>query len=520
MNPKDIRRLMSTPLKDLSLIDKTKAIHRTHKNKPVIIKPGDFLEQIYKDDSEKIVVKKSTQCGISEWLAAKAIHWACHSRNVLYILPTYSLKNQFVQERIDKTIMYTDLYKDYIDWEAAKLAESTSMKQFGSGTIVFSGSNTPIAFVSFPADKCIVDELDECAQEYIPMLEERQSASTDKSTIKVGNPTILNYGIDYEYGKSDRKQWWIKHRKEDGGCGKWISPDFFTHIIRQEDGHNIILDSDWDKISAPGPLPICQHCGKSFNRFQEGEWRATEISDVSGYHVSKMFSTQVTTKELVDRFAEGLANDTIMQRFYNGDLGLAFIAKGSKIDDMMIEGCICDYTMPDSSEGVLTVMGADVGTRIHVVINQVLEGGRRRSLFIGDVREEEDVVELYKKYNCRYGVIDALPETRVSKRLSQRFKGMFMCVYTTTLRDSVDQYKYLHVERTQAIDEVKEAFINQTLELPANIKSHPEFCDHVKSSTRVFDESRQTYKWVEASADHLLHAMVYALKAEKLIKLV
>ena len=488
--------------------------HKTHKNKDLILKKDTPIYGIYQDKSPSIAIMKSTQVGISEYMIIRAIRRASDGKNVLYVLPTYSLKNVFVQDRVDKSILFTPHYQIMLGHHGNKLAESTSIKQIATGSINFVGSNTPVSFISYPADDILLDELDQCESEYLPMLEERQSASTDKSTVKVSNPTINNFGIDLEYQKSDKKVWKITH-----SCGHEFTPDFYKNVVRQvEDNNYMVIDPDYEYGAEP--CPICEKCNKPFNRFMPGKWVKTAERDISGYHISKMFSTTVTLKEMLQRFTDGLSNDNIMQRFYNGDLGLPYSSVGSKISELYLDECISDYTMPDSCTG-RCVMGADVGNDIHVQINELLPDGRRRVVYIGKVRDEEEVADLYKRYNCIVGVIDAMPETRLSKRLCSRFRGMFMCRYIHGIKDNIDpRNKILSVDRTQAIDAVKEMFMTGGILLPANARSLPEYYSHITSSTRVLNEKTGEYSWIETGPDHLLHAGAYCLKSEKILKMI
>jgi phage terminase large subunit GpA-like protein len=95
----------------------------------------------------------------------------------------------------------------------------------------------------------------------------------------VGNPTIVGFGIDYEYAKSDQKKWNIKHR-----CGKHINPDFFQHVVREVDkGVYVLRDREWKRDMNRDIYPICPHCNKPYDRHQSGLWIPSVESDISGY---------------------------------------------------------------------------------------------------------------------------------------------------------------------------------------------------------------------------------------------
>jgi len=507
---------VTTKIEDSDYLMIGRNLHRNHKNKKLFIPDDGYLHDIYKDRNRYIVILKSTQCGISEFLFVRTLIRAIRGKNILYILPTFLMKNLVVTERINKSIAYTDFYQEVLNNDRSKeRSDNTSIKQMGLGSIIFTGSNTETAFIGHQIDDIIIDEIDMCAQQFIPMAEERQAQSDDKYMVKVGNPTLLNFGIDKEYNKSDKKKWFLKAE-----CGHWLSPDFFKHVVLQEGQDFYIRDKEYKFEPDTEPRCICDQCGKSFNRFSGGRWENQNKSDVSGYHISKMFSTYTTMNELIARFSDGLANETIMQRFYNGDLGLAYTARGAKIDDEMILQCATGPLMPYQSTG-FCVMGIDVGKQLHVRINHIRPDGSRHAVYIDHVNDENDIIELYKRYNCRFGIIDADPETRLSKMLSQTLPGMFMCRFQhgkTT--EEVDRNKIYHVDRTMAIDQIKEMFVKKEIVLPFNIREIPDYMNHIKSSTRIFNEERQLYQWVEAGPDHFLLAELYCLLAQKLTRLI
>ena len=516
MNREYLKRLQHLKISEATLYDVAVCFHKTHKNEFLSFKNASYLKQIYADQSRNLYIKKATQSGVSEYLISRAIYRANKGKMLLYVLPTFDLKNQFVKERFDKTILNTNYYRTLISETEIKHNDSMALKQISGGTIAFAGSNSTVPFVSFAADDVIIDELDECNQENLAMAEERQSASKDKTTVKVANPTLPNFGIDFDIKKTDNKFWFIKCPS----CGESFTPDYFKHVVREVDtGVFIIRDREYDPESGIDIQPICHKCENPFDRYMIGEWVKSQRHENSGYNISKMFSTTVKLKEIVNRHDEGLSNDTKLQRFYNGDLGMTYSSDGAKITDNLLDNCICDYTMPDSHSGPC-ILGADVGSKIHIVINHIRPDGIKQVVFIGSVREEEEVIELYNRYNCTFGVIDLLPETRMSKRLMARFRGMCGCLYVdSALRISIDKFKVMHTNRTQALDNLKEKFIKKEVMIPKNSQSIDEFYPHMKANVRVFDEKSQKYKWVENEADHLAHAFSYSLLAENLFNL-
>jgi hypothetical protein len=457
-----------------------------------------------------MVVIKSTQNGISEYLIARAIFNAMNNKNVLYVLPTDVIKARFVGGRFNQTVEYSNYYKQKI-----KELDSASMKSFG-GIINLIGSNAPASFTEFVANDVIVDELDRCNQQNIQMATERQSSIKDKTIIKVSNPTILNFGIDKEWQKSDKKLWHIKCE-----CGNNFHPDFFKHVLAKvNDNEYYILDKEWDSQSDRDIYLICDKCGKPVDRFSQGEWVKQRESKISGYHISKLFSTEVTLKEIVDKFNEGLTNDTVMQRFYNADLGLPFTSSGAKITEEMLDKCIEDYVLLDECSDPC-IIGIDVGNECHIVISKPIEN-KLQVIWIGFVREEQEIIDILRRYNIIIGVIDAGPESRMARRLVASFKSMFMCFYNHSSKvDNVNpKTKIISTDRTSSLDGVKERVLLKTILLPKNARSIQGFYNQMTSSVRIFDEERQVYNWVETGADHYFHAMNYMQLAYKILCMV
>lgn len=502
--------------------------HKNHKGKMLTFHGRHYLKDIYADRSQSIVVKKGSQCGVSEYLIIRAICAAAAGRGVFYVLPTSVLQGRFVKNRFDKSIEYTPYYRGLIsDGNQHKQAESVSLKHFVNGTIAFVGSNASSAFTEFPADDIIIDELDQCNQENLPMAESRLSNSIRPTRIKVANPTLENYGIDAEWMKSDQKRWFIQC----SSCNKWIHPDFYNHVIRpgEEPGEYVIRDEEWEPGLSRDIYPICEHCKKPFERFAPGEWRAgNTASEISGYHISKMFSTNVSLRDLVSNFEEGLVNDTKMQVFCNYDLGIAYTSKGAKIDYSMLDECVGDFAFLDSVPEGRCFMGIDVGHRMHVTIGQKIDDRKIKLVYAGTVENEEDVFELARKYKADLGVIDALPETRMSKKICSRLKYFFMIYYTATKSMQVDaKKKIITVDRTVCLDEVKEKILLREYMFPRNIRQMApmvlqngievsEFYQNMTSSTRLFDSKKEKYDWVHSEPDHYFHSLNYMTIASKI----
>jgi len=489
--------------------------HRTHKGVPLDFVNYPYLVDIYMDEEGKDLIK-STQSGLSELLMSLDFTYAQLGKQIFHVLPTDTLVGRFVKNRFDKSVAFSPYYSAIVyDNTKGKKSNEMHLKHIGNGAIAFIGSNSTALFAEYPADILVVDEEDECDQSNLEMAVERLSNSEDRREFRVANPTVLNYGIHARWLRSDQRQWYTK-----APCGHWINPHPFKHMLRQVDENEwVIRDERFEWDSGKDINLICDKCGKPFPRFGKGVWSPTYEGRRHGYHINKLFSTKVTLKEIVERFDRGLANDEVMQRVHNSDFGWAYTAEGASISDEALNKCVRDFSLKEFHDSSACVIGADVGKKIHVKVSSIAPGGELRALFIGSVDTEAQFDELFSRYKIVAGVIDAMPEMRMSERLCRKHPGLFRCFYSRSEKsDNINlDTKTITVNRTSAIDNVKESIILQKTLLPANAASLPEYYDHMKSSTRMKKKDQDEYEWVETGPDHLLHASGYELIAKNLL---
>ncbi len=501
--------------------------HRTHQGKPLTFTDHEYLRAIFLDRSAQKVIMKSTQCGITEWLITEAISKAgLLKRSVFYVLPTHPLKTRFVTNRWDKSVSYTRLYQRMSQVSMEKrlggYGESMSLKQLNGGTVAFVSSQSRASFTEYPADDVIIDEVDECDKDNIEMADDRLAHSADPTSTKVGNPTIQGLGIHEAFAESDQKYWFIKCPH----CGRRQVMDWFTHVVRKIDEATFALrDLDWQWGDKRDIHVMCEKCEKALDRYARGIWMPTAKSDISGYQISRLFSSRATIKSMVTRFDRGLTNAEVMTLFWNAVLGLGFDAPGAKITRELLQDATGTHGRGVPRKGARCVMGVDVGTMLHVTIGQLFERPGEvpgiNVVYIGTVMEIEEVYELYRDYHCIVGVMDAQPEMRMAKKFARRFPGAFRCFYANVKNDnSDDDKKTLTVERTSALDGAKEALMVGGAVLPADAESIPGFYDQMTAATRVREEKPSgeiVYVWREGNKpDHYHHGFTYMCLARNL----
>lgn len=472
----------------------------TARGEPLDFEEHKYLKQIYQDQHPNIVFKKSAQTGFTERMITEAIWLADQFKeNSLYFFPTSGTIGDMVQERVDEPINNSE-YLTAVSGRAKKLlgkqADKVGLKRFSKGFTYFRGANKPTQITSSSGDAVFIDEIDRMPVENIPYLDKRTEHSKRKWMRCASTPTIPNFGIDRKYTESDQHECWIT-------CTKCNEKQTLTF---------------WDNVDIEKEQLVCKKCNEEIVPWKcEMEWIAKNPdSDVRGYYINQLYSPRLNIKNVIKE-SKKTAEWEIMQ-FYNQILGLAYEPKGSKVGEEDIDACIRDYTSPMKEDN--TFMGVDVGKALHIIIR-----GKKKILYIGDVKDFEDVDKLMDSYNVKKCVVDALPETREVQKFIDRFPGRaFFCYYSGLkevkkgewFKREKDSPK-INTDRTLALDMVTDEIKTQEIEMPKNIRDYIEFIQHLKSLTRVVQkDSKGNVKasYVETGPDHLFHAVVYATIAK------
>ena len=498
--------------------------HRTHQARPLDLS-APWLRAIYDCVARYMVVRKSVQCGVSEYIICRELAEADAGRSVIHVLPNYVLRNRFVATRVDRPLRFVPLYR-----ERARLAvgeaSNRAFKLFGDGALHFLGSNTADQFIEVAGDTAIVDEVDRCDAENLTLLPDRLSAAGRvQAWLQVGNPTHDGFGISALYDDSDQCEWQVRCAK----CGRYSRVDWFEHVVEVErDDEGVIVghrlrDETWSPELDRAIRCYCP-CGEPFDRFGRGRWEAKQPGHPRrGYHVSKLMTRQATLAALYKVFVEALGDATKMTRFINNDLGLPYSPPGSAVTEEMLDACRRDFGQAGSSPGPCT-MGVDVGSVLDIRISDSPENGVRRSRWIGRAPlKVDEIVGRLKKFGVRSCVIDSMPETHFCRQvLSQlgatgvRSHGVWLCrfIQGVSVRDAVKDPKerIVTVDRTQLLDAATARIRKQLNWLPRAARDllGGDYYAHMQAPKRVLREepAPPRYIWTKG-VDHQRLADAY-----------
>ncbi|MFO7898245.1 MAG: phage terminase large subunit family protein, partial [Planctomycetota bacterium] len=244
--------------------------HRNTRGRPMTFRRRPYLLPIYLDRSTERVFKKSVQCGISEFLIIDAFESAARGLACLYVMPTQEKRDKFVANRVTRAINVSAHYRWLVRSGPGK-ANSSRMKHLGDGVISFVGSNAENEFVEFPADLVIVDEVDRCNLNNLPLARDRLAASPHKLIAYASTPTYAEVGIARLYDESDAREWHVRCDH----CGRRQPLDFFTNVVRQTGTDEYeLLDREWagtnhDDTTTRRGKQISNHKQQIANKHQE-----------------------------------------------------------------------------------------------------------------------------------------------------------------------------------------------------------------------------------------------------------
>ena len=528
------RSLLTTVAHKYPLIGQAMIHHRNTRGQPMSFKNMPFLVQLYRDlpKLEGADICKAVQTGLSELficLALKEAGW--DARIVAYVLPTFSIRDRFVTQRINKILLSSKGYrsflkanKDNTNWDLG----NNRIKRFGSGSLLFLGSNTSGDFVEFSADTLIIDEYDQCDRDNLAKGYDRLRASPNPKFFRLGNPTLPNIGVCRLFDESDQRLWHFRC----GKCGEMQPIDWFTNVVMKDDENNWI-PRDYDSWKRNDVIqPICRKCKQPFHRTSDGCWIALAPSrDRAGYRMSRLDVINEDLNKLFDEWVTAQGNTSRMSAFYTSVLGIGFEYSGAKITQDMIADCATgeelDYGGGDEYKDIVVTMGVDVGAVLNFFISIVVDTDERdepirQSILVGAVKSFEEIKEMALRYHVNVLVIDSMPETRKCQELRDWaiYKDImvWLCRFHPTPRIGKAKYgmkvdwrtKVVTCDRTQVMDCTMDDIVNKTRLFPKDVFMVFGFSEQMRASVRVMDQNRNRIVWMEGSKqDHYRLADVY-----------
>lgn len=479
---------------------------------PYSYKYHPWTREMHDCDSDVMVGQKAAQMGFTEVALNKTFyHIDMRNESVLYILPSsHPGASDFSTSRFDPALELSPHLSNLFS-----NVKNIGHKRAGNANLYIRGSRSREQLKSIPVSLAIADELEEMVQENIALIPERMSGHERKQMFLLSTPSVPNFGINSHYKNSTEEHYFFRCPR----CSRWIELLFpECLIITSEDKHDIkIKDSYLICNKCKGSLP---HKEKT-QFLQEAEWVPTHKDRISrGFHVNQLYSSTVKPYEIAIKYINSQLNPTDEQEFFNSVLGLPHEVQGARVLDSDIDaatGTFTKYLTPPNS-GFIT-MGVDVGTWLHYEIDQWLTPEKCTLIMEGKVKHFREIYDLFVKYQCSSGIIDANPERRAAKELCEELGGLMkMCFYVRgitgkDIKQHSDEANSVSVDRTSWMDAALGRYHNRTITVPRDLSM--EYREHIKTPIRVYEKDKDgnpigRYVKPDNAADHLAHARTYS----------
>lgn len=490
---------------------------------PWTFKYHPWLREMHDSKAEINVGKKSAQMGYSETALNRTFFAiAIEKTDCLYVLPAKTPDaSDFSAARFNPALEMSEvLARLFSD------VQNIGHKRAGTTNLYIRGSKSRAGLKSVPVGLLILDEVDEMAQENIPLALERQSGQMSKSTWAISTPTIDGFGIDGMFQSTTQEHFFFKCPC----CSRMtelVYPDCL--VVVGEEINDIRLAESYIK---------CKECGGKLNHatkfewLKDGQWvKSHSDRDARGFYINQMYSSTVKPADIARTVINAQYNPADEQELFNSKLGLAHTVEGAKITDEMLDAVVGDFKIKPVNTGKLITMGVDVGSWLHLTVEEwstfesnfvdLSFNSHPRVINITKVRDFEELDLIMQEYGVHYCVCDANPERRKASEFARRFYGRVkLCFYGRGVTSrQIQEHKEadmdltITVDRTSWLDQSLGRFRAKTIKLP--IDTPFEYRSHLKSLVRVYEkdvDENPVGRYVKRTndQDHYAHARNYS----------
>ena len=460
-------------------------------------------------DKRVLHCKKGSQVCITTAKYVEALHACVYRRfdkNIIYMLPTVRQAETLSKVSFDPIFRFNGFLKKMVS------NDSASIKTVNGRSIVFVGAQSQkvgdsnakdsIGLRSIPADAVYRDEIDLMDEDMVEISKQRLNASRFRIENNYGSPTIPNYGIDSLYDSGDQRKWQIPCK----ACGK------YTCLVESFPRSIICKDNRWFRA--------CSSCSAEIF-VSDGDWVAEyrDRTDAS-FWIDGLISPMADLGGYMHRYHN--ADGTKLAEFERSILGRATIEASCQLGIGEILANSCPEGLRYYSESQ-TVMGIDVGDKLHVVVGQRTGKETYRVLNISTVSSFGEVHDLAKKMNVGFCVIDKGPDIHGVKSFQeQESYPVFRCLYNDFMMGAPDfdrETKVVKCNRNEMCDRVHDAFISNKITIP---RECPEIRDYAEQLTKMAKDTQahpetgiQKTRWIKLGNknDHFFHSTLYMMLA-------
>lgn len=406
---------------------------------PIEFRNHRFMIDIYSDDSDDIVCRKSAQVGFSVFSILKSLHELKYERrNIIYALPTKNVVQDFVVPKVNPLISSNAAIKNDMG------SDSVSLKKLADRFIYFKGGSEREA-ISVSADTLVIDEYDRMPDmNIVTMFDSRLQAAEKPRRRRFSNPSQVGFGVDGLYTDSDQMMWFVTC----GHCGYKsymdIAHESYEVGTTTRKTHYIDVER---QIFACGK---CQQLITDQDR-RNGEWIPRYANKKRrGYWISQMMAPWVSAKRILEQKEE-----MDIATFHAFVLGKAYTPS-----DMLVDrSAILRASAPSNIEKTPVAIGVDqdAGGQYYVCMTP-------RGVFDYGYVDSWDKIEHLKLMYNAIVVCDPNPYQAIPKQLAKKYNDWYLCYFKSLDGLSSIMWKgkesVVYADRTRIIDIVANEIVN------------------------------------------------------------
>lgn len=464
--------------------------------KPLEFRDHRFMIDIYEDDHPDIVCRKSAQVGYSVMAILKCLWMLKYSRlNVIYVLPTNNVVQDFVKPKVDPLISSNDAI--------AKLMgnDSVSQKKVGDRFIFFKGGYSQRDAISITGDVLVIDEFDRMPNmEVVNTFDSRLQASENPRRWRFSNPSQIGFGVDGLYNDSDQMHWimtcsrckyrsYIDFDKEEYLGAK--DQVYYSHYVNQDE-----------------VMYACGGCDKELSDSdrRNGEWMPRNPGHKRrGYWINQMMAPWVSAARIMEQKEE-----SSIEFFHNFVLGKAWTPTDMHVD----RAAIIRATAPSSIPKTHVAIGVDqdAGGCYYACMTQ-------QGMFDhGYVDSWEKIEHLKLMYNAVV-ICDPNPYQAMPKQMAAKYNDWYLCYFKNLDGLSSVQWKeqeqVVYADRTRVIDIMANEIVHARMlfrERPHALEDVIAHWSNIYRTTEEKEDGRIKSVWMkkEGKQSDYPFAMTYA----------
>ncbi len=475
---------------------------------PFTLEGMGYLFDILNCEKKIVNCKKGAQMCLTTAMFLRAVHacyYGLYDQNIMYMMPTKTAVERLSQVSFDPIFQYNP-------WIMRKGDTNTTMcREINGRSIVMVGAQPKRVagsanvkdsdnLRSIPCDMIMRDELDLMDMKMAYMAKQRLKRSKFALEVNFSTPVYPNHGIDLRYSESDRRKWQIKC----GSCSKYTClGDTFPHCIIQKEGR-------WFRS--------CIHCHNEIY-VQDGCWEAEDLgAREAGFWVSGLLSPLADLDEYMYQYNNIEGSE--MAEFMRSTLGRATTEAENQLDEVTVLSRCTPHQNQMVSTGE-TVMGVDIGKKIHVVIGIRTAREAYDILHVGRYNDLSELHDIALKMNVHSAVIDSGPYDHGVREFQRTEEyTVYLCQYSEAMpgKPVWDRKNgIVKCNRNEWCDKVHAVFTSNRVRIPRESGEVQEFAREMTNTAKSNDENPDTGlmkpKWLKLGADHYFHGVLYFLLA-------